>query len=295
MSDVSTEAAAPVAEVSTGVASEAPTSSEVTAEAAASSTEEVRNDTAENVTQAETPSFPTADSFGWDAWDGKSDTLPEEIRGWNDRFSTHYKDHWAKHYEAETNEAERIRSIYQSLSAGLEDPRNAELTQQVGEWETKYNALTEERLALQNEFDAYKAALDKALEQEAEEYADWYQKQYAHIFEDPKLVDKLTNLLESGWDVDNAPSALELSDEALAIANKALTDGVPMRYALELARKTTAQPARSAPRPGARITSGATRSPVAPNQAPKDALREARSLDDMRLVAAQRAFGGKRS
>ncbi len=294
MSDVSTEAAAPAAEVSSGVASEAPTSAEVSAGAPASSSEEVNHETEAAPTQPEPVSFPTADSFAWDDWDGQGDSLPEEVRGWNDRFSNHYKDHWTKHYEAEANEAERIRSIYESLSAGLEDPRNAELTQQVSDWEEKYKTLTDERLTLQNEFDSYKDALNKALEQEAEEYANWYQKQHAHIFENPKLVDKLTNLLESGWDVDYAPSALELSDEALAIANKALTDGVPMRYALELARKTTAQPARSAPRPGARITSGATRSPVAPNQAPKDALKEARTLDDMRLVAAQRAFGGNK-
>ena len=295
MSDVNSEAAAPAPEVSSGVTSEAPASSEVSAGAVASSPEETTDEPTAVVQEAEPVSFPTADSFGWDAWDGQSDSLPEEVRGWNDQFSNYYKDHWAKHYESEANEAERIRSIYQSLSAGLEDPRNAELNQQVSDWEEKYNTLTQERLALQNEFDGYKQALDKALDQEAEEYANWYQKQHAHIFEDPKLVDRFSNLLESGWDVDYAPAALELSEEALEIANKALTDGVPMRYAIELARKTAAQPARSAPRPGARITSGATRSPVAPNQAPKDALREAKTLDDMRLVAAQRAFGGKRS
>tara|TARA_S200002703_G_scaffold158192_1_gene167916 strand:+ start:3770 stop:4660 length:891 start_codon:yes stop_codon:yes gene_type:complete len=294
MDDVNLEAAAPVAEVSTGVTSEAPTSSEVNTEAVASSSEGVDNAGQESHVTPEVPSFPSADTFGWDSWDGKSDTLPEQIRGWNDKFSSHYEDHYTKHFEAESSEAERLRSIYQSLAAGLEDPRNTELTEQINDWEQKYNSLSEERLGLENEFNAYKQSLDQALEQEAEEYANWYQQQHSHIFENPELVTKLTTLLESGWDVDHAPTALELSDEALAVANKALTDGVPMRYALELARKTTAQPARSAPRPGARITSGATRSPVAPNQAPKDALREARSLDDMRLVAAQRAFGGKK-
>jgi len=288
MSEVNSEAAATEAsaEVASGVASEAPASSE----AAVSSSEESTNASASDTPQEEVSRFPSSDDFGWDAWDGESGSLPEEIRGWNDRFSGHYKNHWSKHHEAEKNEAERIRSIYESLSAGLEDPRNAELTQQVGDWESKYNTLTEERLTLQNEYDAYKEALNKALEQEAEEYANWYQTQHSHIFENPQLVEKLTNLLESGWDVDHAPTALELSDEALAVANKALTDGVPMRYALELARKTTAQPARSAPRPGARITSGATRSPVAPNQAPKDALKEAKTLDDMRFAVAQKAF-----
>ena len=287
MSDVNTEAAVVESGAQPGVASDssAPVSGEATA---VSTSEETHVRTSEP--QSSPSSFPSADDFGWDAWDGQSLSLPEQIRGWNDRFSNHYKDHYSKHFEAEKNEADRLRSIYESLSAGLEDPRNSELNQQVTDWETKYGTLEQEKSALADEFNSYKQALDDALQQEAEEYSAWYQKHHAKIFEDPQLTERFTNLLESGWDVDYAPQALELSDEALTIASKALADGVPMRYALELARGSTAQPVRSAPRPGARITSGATGSPVAPNQAPKDALREAKSLDDMRLVAAQRAF-----
>jgi len=285
MSEVSAEAVAAPVEASPG-AVEADTASPVSEEAVtASSSEEEAHEAPETAA----PSFPSADDFGWDSWDGENTSLPENVQGWGDRFSKHYENHYTGKFETEQAETDRLRSIYESLSAGLEDPRNAELSDQISEWEGKYGDLEAEKLSLQSDYDSYKEALEASLKEEADNYAVWYQEQHSHIFEDAALTEKFTNLLESGWELDHAPAAMELSDEALAIANKALADGVPMRYAIDLARKSTAQPARAAPRPGARITSGATGSPVAPNQAPKDALREATTLDDMRLAVAQKA------
>jgi len=290
MSEVNTEAVAAPVEATPGVA-ETDTSSPVSEEGATASPPPPSSEEEPSAAPPpETPSFPSSDDFGWGDWDGENGSLPPELQAWGEGFSAHYKNHYTGQFEAEKAETERLRSIYESLSAGLEDPRNAELAEQLTEWEGKYGTLEAEKLALQNEYDAYKGALDASLKEEATNYAKWYQEQHSHIFADAALTEKFTNLLESGWELDYAPAALELGDEALAIANQALADGVPMRYALDLARKSTAQPARSAPRPGARITSGATGSPVAPNQAPKDALKEAKTLDDMRLAVAQRAF-----
>jgi uncharacterized protein YaaR (DUF327 family) len=284
------EVEAPAAAVSGaetgGAVSDVDTSAPVSEDSAAAASSEDTNGTHET----EAPSFPSADDFGWDAWDGKSDALPEQMRPWGEKFASHYENHFKSQYSAEKAETERLKSIYEALMEGQEDPRNAELTANLEKLQAKFDELNQSSLTTANEFHTYKQVIEQALEDEAQQYAAWYEKQYPQIFNNPEAAQKFTSLLESGWELDYAPTVMELNDEALAIAQKALTEGVPMHYAIELARKTAPPPVRHSPRPGARITSGATGSPVTPNQAPKDAYNEAQSLDDIRLIAAQRAY-----
>ena len=35
-------------------------------------------------------SFPSADEFAWDDWDGEDNSLPEQMHSWADKFRTHY-------------------------------------------------------------------------------------------------------------------------------------------------------------------------------------------------------------
>jgi len=234
--------------------------------------------------------FPSSDTFGWDDWDGETGTLPEPVRGWGERFSTHYKARFDRENEAALEETARMKEIYETLMEGAEDPRNAELTQQLEELQKKFSGLEETSKTTRAEYEAYKQAREEADEREAQEFAKRFEDAHPEIFKDAAKAKRFLQLLEAGWELDYAPAALELSEGALAIAQEALNEGTPMRYALKLAEAASPQPQRRKPRPGARITSGATRAPVAPHQAPKDALREARSLDDIRRIAAQRAM-----
>lgn len=36
-------------------------------------------------------SYPSADDFGWDGWNGDVDALPELVRPWGTKLNTHYK------------------------------------------------------------------------------------------------------------------------------------------------------------------------------------------------------------
>lgn len=290
------EAEAPAAAVSSaetgGAISDVDTSAPVSEEGTVAASSEDTNGTQ----GAEASSFPSADNFGWDAWDGKNGTLPEQMRPWGDKFAGHYERHFQNQYSAEKAETERLKSIYEALMGGQEDPRNTELTSNLEKLQTKFDELNQSSLTTSNEYHTYKQTIEQALEDEAQQYAAWYEKQYPHIFNNPESAQKFTDLLEAGWELDYAPTVMELTDEALSIAQKALAGGVPMHYAIELARKSVPPPVKQSPRPGARITSGATGSPVTPNQAPKDAYNEAQSLDDLRLIAAQRAYDkGRRS
>ena len=35
-------------------------------------------------------SFPSADEFGWDNWDGTEESLPEDVRTWGKQFQAYY-------------------------------------------------------------------------------------------------------------------------------------------------------------------------------------------------------------
>ena len=235
-------------------------------------------------------SFASSDDFGWDAWDGEIDTLPESVRPWGTRLSSHYTTQFEKQRAEENSETDRLRTIYESLMSGQEDPRTVELNAKLEALQHEHEELKSSSLLTTNEFTEYKKAVDRAIDEEAEAYAKWYQTKYPQFFGDKEVSKKFSELLEAGWDLDYAPAAMELSDEGLAIAQKALSENVPAHYAVELARKSTATAAKPVPRPGARITSGATGNHVTPNQLKPSASDEAKTFDDMRLIAAQNAF-----
>lgn len=293
MSDETTEVAATPVEAAPVAGTDvdtAPVSSEEAVAATSSSTEKVDETTASkpSTTEPQVPSFPTTDDFGWDAWDGKADTLPEQVRPWGDKLSQHYLSQFEKTRAEESAETERLRGIYEALMSGQEDPRTREVTEKLEALQAKYEEMEKSSLTTQNDFTEYKKAVDRAIDEEAEAYASWYQTQYPQFFNDKEMSEKFTKLLESGWDLQYAPAAMELSDDALEIAQKAMSENVPMKYAVELARKSSGVAPK--PRPGARITSGATGSPSAPNQVRKDTSDEVKTFDDMRLIAAQNAF-----
>ena len=70
-------------------------------------------------------SFPSADEFGWDAWEGAAEGLPEEIQSWHGKFNERWETQRQELNEAvasaEAKEAQWKR-YYESVFTGDEDP-----------------------------------------------------------------------------------------------------------------------------------------------------------------------------
>jgi hypothetical protein len=235
-----------------------------------------------------TPAFPSADDFGWDSWDGQGEALPESIRPWGDKFNSYYTTRSDQRVESELNAANRTKDLYDALLGGSEDPRVKEYGEKIGEWETKYSTLDDEMTGLRTEYDGYKKAIDEAVEEEAKQYASAFKDKNPDLFKNKDLANRFADLLEEGWDLESGAVASRLPAEALQVARQAKADGVPDAYALRLAQSTKSARA-PVPRPGAKITSGATTPARSPEQESLD-QRSAMSFQDLRNHVARRAL-----
>jgi len=237
-------------------------------------------------------SFPSADEFGWDDWSGEQDTLPEHVRAWGERFHQYYGARQTAALEEQRRADEDTKRIYEALIGGNEDPRVGEYQAQLTEWEQKHAAQLEEHKKLQETYEAYQASIQEAIDQEADEYAKWFKAEYKDLFSDKKLETKFYELVDEGWDLEPAAKATRLPPQVLTLARKAKADGVPDEYALRFAvgggRRT------QAPRPGARITAGATTPSRAPEQTQIEE-RSAMSMKDLRGQVARIALKKHRS
>lgn len=229
-------------------------------------------------------SFPTGEDFSWDDWDGDHEKFPQEVKSWATGIQTHYKTQSQNSQE----EAERTKLLYDALLGGQEDPRVTEYQTKLAEWEAKHGELDGKHVAVEAEYAAYRKEVDEANEAEASRYADWYKSQYSDIFEDKALSKSLADLINQEWDLEAAAEAVRLPEASLKVAIEAKQNGVPDRYALQLARgvKSASVPK---PRPGATITSGATSPARPPEQSPLE-NKEVLSFKDLRNNVARRAL-----
>ena len=294
MDETSEGGAAPVAEApAPAVVTESPI--DTSSEAPSSPTPTGEADAP--AVKAEAPSFPSHDDFGWDAWDGEVSTLPEPVQPWAQRVYDQ-RSTWVDQRVSEgLSEANRIKDIYNALLDGHDDPRFGELQGTNKELQDKFDALTASSQQAEADFSRYKEDINKAIEVEASRYADWFERTYGEMFKTPEAVAKLESLLGAGWEIDFVPGLMDLDEKALAVASNALKEGVPPKYAVQLAQRAPAKAVRPKPRPAAKITSGATSAPSAPHLQ-RDESNQVRSLDDMRQYAAKNALkrhsGGRR-
>lgn len=232
-------------------------------------------------------SFPSVDDFKWDDWDGKNDSLPEPVHGWADGFKAHYTK-WADARVAEVEESNQYtKSLYEALSSGQEDPRVAEYRTSAEEWESKHTDLAAQHEALGSEYRTVLDNINKLVESEAQSYADEFREKHSEIFSDDALSETFANLLEEGWDLETAAEASRLPTSVLSVAREAKKDGVPDSYALRFARETRMK--TPSPRPGAKITAGAT-TPTRPPEQSSMPNTGAMSLSDWRSQVARNAL-----
>ena len=232
-------------------------------------------------------SFPSADEFAWDDWDGEDNSLPEQMHSWADKFRTHYTALSDKRIADRDETDQYTRSLYEALSSGSEDPRVAEYSAASKEWETKYTDLSTQHESLNTEYRTVLENINKLVEQEAETFAEQFRASNEDIFSNDKLKQTFADLLEEGWDLETAVEASRLPKSVLEVARKAKVDGVPDSYALRFARETRMVTPK--PRPGAKITAGATTPSRSPEQS-STPNTNAMSLKDWRSHVARNAL-----
>jgi hypothetical protein len=287
IADTSSESAAvtesPVTSTSEAPSSPSPTSGGETNAAATTQ--------ASAQSEAQAPNFPSYDDFGWDNWAGEVSSLPEQIQPWAQKVYDQRTDWTQKQISEGLAEATRIKDIYNALLDGHDDPRYGELEKKHGDLQSQLETLTRSSEESAQEYATFRKEVEAAVEAESTRYAEWFQAQYGDLFDTPEAVAKLEGLLNSGWEIGQTPQLMALPEEALEIASAALRDGVPAKYAVQLANKAVpAKAAPAKPRPAARITSGATSAPATPNQLKHDGGHKVRTLDDMRHNAAHNAL-----
>ena len=232
-------------------------------------------------------SFPSHEEFGWDEWDGTSDALPEQLRGWGTQFGTYYH----KKMDSMISDMDQTREIYEALMGGNEDPRVAQMQSDVDSWKEKHAHVVGQHEFLQKEFADYRNLVEDAIKQEANEYAEEFASNNKDLFENEALSGPFEKLLEEGWILEHAAVAARLPESVRDVARQAKSDGVPDAYALKLAQGAKSRPAK--PRPGAALTSGATTPARSSEQVPL-ATNQPMSLKEFRTQVARNALSSKR-
>ena len=214
------------------------------------------------------------------------------MQAWSQQFNRYYMAKQDAALEQQRLSDADTKRIYEALIGGNEDPRVGEYQEQVAEWEQKHQAQLAEHTKLQEQYAAYQKSIDEAIDQEATEYAAWFKSENKDLFADKELENTFYGLVDEGWELEAAAKATRLPQQALVLARKAKADGVPDVYALRFAsgggRRT------QAPRPGARITAGATTPSRAPEQTQIEE-RSALSMKDLRGQVARIALKKHRS
>jgi hypothetical protein len=232
-------------------------------------------------------SFPSADEFAWDGWDGNDEGLPEQLRPWSDRFRTYHSASADQRIKEATERAKKSDELFQAILGGNEDPRIKEFESKVGEWETKYNDLNTEFSGVRDQYDSYQKMINEAIDAEAKQYAEWFQSQNEDVFTDETRASIFAGLLDEGWELETAAVAARMSPEQIQTARKAKKDNVPDSYAIRLA--ADAKSVASGPRPGAKLIAGATTPVRSAEQTAAEPPRPS-NLQDLRSSIAAKAL-----
>ena len=277
----SLEEAAPVAEVTSEGSAPPPIEAPLDASpGAVASSEEVSATAGASEVEMEKKEEATLPEFDFEGWGGELDTLTDIYRPMGTRLS----EHWSSKIKEHAKDFEDLRQLNEALLLGQEDPRLSQQQQQLAELQEKYKAQSDE-------YGQFKTSIEKLYEDEAQRYVREFREKHSDVFEDDVKSAQLQELIEGDWEPDIAVKLLTLGEEGVKLAQAAKADGVPDSYAVRLAEATLAKTqvkARVEPRAGARITSGATAS-TTPNQVDRG-LGDARSLDEIRTIAARRAL-----
>ncbi len=166
----------------------------------------------------------TFDTFGWDDWDGKHDSFPEDVRGWAEKINGY----WSPNIKEHEEDAARYQRLYEALSYGQEDPRLNELQTKNSEWETKYTTL-------ENELNGFKESLEQYENQQVEEFVNkFYETHGDELEKNETLRNAVSSLVEQELDPYYAVKVAKLGEDATKFALELKKENVPDKRALEL-------------------------------------------------------------
>lgn len=230
----------------------------------------------EPTAQAEAPTIPSPDDFGWDEWDGEGyDAFPEPVRPWAEKFGGHFGEKLTKAEQ----EAREYRNLYEALGRGYEDPRLAPAQE-------KAQALEQEKALLEKKIENLQKEYDSYLEEQDNRYVEWYQQSYGEkipqfreMYEKP--AETLMSLMEAGYEMHIATDIGLLGQKAVDDAIKMAGEVKNPEYAMELleARHGLRRQAGPAPK-------------TAPEPKPKPKPLESKS--DSLVAGADRTVAPKR-
>jgi len=288
--EVSAPASAPAVE------SAAPASAPTSAPASTSSVESAQTSIhpAQNAASGQ--------DVDWDSWNGDVRTLPESVR----RQAEHINRWYQNDYDGRRREMDDLKAVYTAMLNEDEDPRVGKLTTELEEMRGNLDGRNTEYEDLESRF-------NDMSELAVRDYVDQFWRQHSDLRENEEKLAKFGPLLQESnefggsWDGYIAAQLIELPEDAIAIAVDAKKNGVSDEYAFKLAESHArlseregmeeaakaevvkeVKKAASKPRPAAKITNGATGS-TRP-QAAKRGMKEAKTLDEMRDLAARRAL-----
>lgn len=234
----------------------------------------------------------TADTFGWDDWDGSEDAFPEDVRPWASKFNGHYQ----KQLELTKSEANKLKSIYESLMEGREDPRLSEYKTQLETAGQTKQELEQNFQRLQTQHQSTIKEFNDFMESRAQQAAEAFQKENPWIFESQELQGLGSSLLDEGFETNDLPQLLRMPEGLLGATRKihkeltaAGAKGVGP-HAIKLARSEFRAPP---PSPSASKVAGAhgsTPSTAIPSSPGQDA-----TLQDTKVHAVRRALRLDRS
>lgn len=211
----------------------------------------------------------TQSQFDVSNWDGDTGKLPADVRSFvellaDKKYRAIEAEFTSKQQElsraqkddaqnkpgadARVEELQKELELYKLLAEGAEDPRVNELTGKISEWETKYNALNSQFMAMRDDAD--------------KRWFSDYKAKYSDIFADKTKTDQLLGFVEQGWDEEAAAQLVGASSELVRSAAD-LVKQYKLGYdghvfAIQHAKmKLGLNAAPRAPRPAAELTSGA--------------------------------------
>lgn len=247
--------------------------------------------------------------FDTESWDGNVDTLPEGLQGPVRHLHRHLEggytkkfqdlaDH-RKQFEAERGEYEkssqewrvnrddliRERDILRTLMEGAEDPRIEELS-------GKNKELSSQLEEIKKQYEEYGKLVDSDLQTQAEAYAKQFRSFHQEIFDSQEKRQQLSGILSNGWSPESGVKLVGQHEDIITLANELREQGTPQEVAVEHALLKAGVKKR-APRPAARLTSGAE-SRNNPASTPQS-VNNAGSPNEARQLAAREAVNWLRS
>ena len=232
--------------------------------------------------------FSSPESFDWDSWDGEDyGAFSEPVRPWVERVNSYHKSRFDQALSEERDNLQSIRSIYDDLLSSHEDPRLKQLEGKYQQSEQKYQELQDKFKAKETEALEMMRAFEQMQQAEAQRQADRFKAQHGDIFEDPKKIELLGELLDEDWDLDNIPRVMKLDPDIRDQVRTAKREGTPEQWALKIAEQWKPKPAK--PRAGAELVSGAVGPVPAPNLA-HETVADSTNFEDLRSRVIAKAM-----